>query len=153
MYRYKLCPLVPALVVLMAGCRSTGKPPNIDAGLGVHEIVTKLGIPDAVSDTLDGFPRYYLLGDECPQPDFTFYYVRQNLKINFDARQVASCGPIDTELRELILDPLLKNGHVTELQIVSYLNLMEMRRSPLSVTREQPRAAKQTTQHSEGEAN
>ncbi len=111
--------VIAALCALLVGC-GTASGKGIRRGTPITDVQLDYGFPDVISDQSGDRARYYLTTDR-PAAEWpadaprTFYYIERNLAITFVCGKVIRATPIEPELREHMLMPLVRRREASTL--------------------------------------
>jgi hypothetical protein len=96
---------------LLVGCSEQGG--GVRRGTPITHVQLDYGVPDVISDESGDQVRYYVPAHR-PESEWpadaprTFYYLDRGLAVTFVSGRAVSSAPIDAEVRELVLLPLIR---------------------------------------------
>jgi hypothetical protein len=104
--------MIALVVVLPTGCASddTG---GARRGTPIAHVEADYGPPDVIGDRSGDQKRYYVPAHR-PEEEWpadaprTFYYLDRGLAVTFVSGKAVGAGPIDADLREGVLLPLVR---------------------------------------------
>lgn len=99
--------------VLVGGC--TLGDSGLRRGTPITYVQADFGLPDVISDRSGDQARFYLPtsrpAEEWPaDAPRTFYYLKRNVAVTFVLGRAVRAGPIEGQLREQVLLPLVQRG-------------------------------------------
>jgi hypothetical protein len=106
--------ILACIAVLMVGY--SGNNGSIRRGTPITHVQLDYGLPDVISDSSGDETRYYVPTNR-PEYEWpadaprTFYYLERGLAVTFVSGKTVTAEPIDADLRERVLLPLvLRHG-------------------------------------------
>jgi hypothetical protein len=104
--------VIVAVVVFVSGC-ATNDTGGVRRGTPITRVQADYGLPDVIADRSGDQKRYYLPAhrpeDEWPaDAPRTFYYLERGLAVTFVNGKAVGAEPIDADLREGVLLPLVR---------------------------------------------
>jgi hypothetical protein len=104
--------IIACAVIFVSGCAADGTA-GVRRGTPITHVQAEFGLPDVIADSSGDQERYYVPShrpeDEWPaDAPRTFFYLDRGLAVTFVSGKAVGAEPIDADLRERVLLPLVR---------------------------------------------